>query len=31
MQSAIIIYIFILKFLESERSVFDQIYIINNI
>ena len=31
MQSAIIIYIFILKLLKDERSIFDQIYIINNI
>ena len=30
MQNAIIIYMFILKSLKGERSIFNQIYIINN-
>ena len=30
MQSAIIIYMFVLTFSESEKSIFNQIYIINN-
>ena len=31
MQNAIIIYIFTLKSLKIEKSIFNQIYIINNI